>query len=340
MGREEQIIQEKLKKIQSLKAQGINPYPNKFDVKDYASNLQEKHSKLKPEAKTNDKARVAGRLLSFRDLGKISFGTLQDSSGKIQIVLQEKDTPKKVFEFVKKYIDSGDFIGLEGIIFRTKRGELSILVQKLELLSKAILALPEKFHGLEDKEERYRKRYLDLIVSQNVKETFLKRSAIINSIRSFLSKKGFIEVDTPVLQPLYGGGAAKPFISELNSLKMRVYMAISKELYLKRLIVGGFDKVYEMNRIFRNEGIDATHNPEFTMLETMWAYVDYNANMDLFEEMIESVSKKVLGTTKITYGDKEIDLKRPWKRMTINEAIKKFAKINCEKLSDSELAEF
>jgi len=340
MGREEQIIQEKLKKIQSLKAQGINPYPNKFDVKDYASNLQEKHSKLKPEAKTNDKARVAGRLLSFRDLGKISFGTLQDSSGKIQIVLQEKDTPKKVFEFVKKYIDSGDFIGLEGIIFRTKRGELSILVQKLELLSKAILALPEKFHGLEDKEERYRKRYLDLIVSQNVKETFLKRSAIINSIRSFLSKKGFIEVDTPVLQPLYGGGAAKPFISELNSLKMRVYMAISKELYLKRLIVGGFDKVYEMNRIFRNEGIDATHNPEFTMLETMWAFVDYNSNMDLFEEMVENVAKDILGKTKIMYQDKEIELKRPWKRMTMFEAIKKYAKIDVKKMNDDDLKEF
>jgi lysyl-tRNA synthetase class 2 len=278
--------------------------------------------------------------MNFRDIGKISFGVLQDSSGKIQIILQDEETPAKVSEFFKKYIDAGDFIGVEGPIFRTKRGELSIIVKKAELLSKSILPLPDKWHGLEDKEERYRKRYLDLIMSPDVKSVFQKRTAIINTVREFLNSKGFIEVDTPMLQPLYGGGAARPFTSELNALKMKVYLAISKELYLKRLIVGGFEKVYEINRIFRNEGIDATHNPEFTMLETMWAYVDYKANMDLFEEMIEHTAKKILGKTKITYGDKEIELKRPWKRLSLYESIEKFAKINAEKMSDEELKDF
>ncbi len=337
MARQEEIVKERLKKLEELKKLKINPYPHFYNKKDNSGDLQEKFKRLKSEETAKYKAKIAGRLMNFRDIGKISFGVLQDQDSKIQIVLQEKQTPAKILNFFKKFIDSGDFIGVEGPVFRTKRGELSILVKNLELLSKSILPLPDKWHGLEDKEERYRKRYLDLIMSPEVKQVFGKRIQIINTLREFLSMKGFIEVDTPMLQPLYGGGAARPFVSELHALKMQVYMAISKELYLKRLIVGGLEKVYEMNRIFRNEGIDSTHNPEFTMLETMWAYVDYTANMDLFEEMIEYTAKKVLGKTKIIYQGREIELKRPWKRMTLFEAIKKYVKINFGKMSDNEL---
>ncbi|MEK6825356.1 MAG: lysine--tRNA ligase [Nanoarchaeota archaeon] len=340
MGRQDEVLKERLKKIEEIKKLGINPYPHFFEKTDTAAMLQKEHEKLKPEQKSKANAKIAGRLVSLRDLGKIAFGVLQDESGKIQIVLQEPDTSEKVSTFFKKYIDLGDFAGVEGTLFRTKRGELSVLVKKAELLSKSLQSLPDKWHGLEDKEERYRKRYLDLIMSPEVKETFHQRSAIISTLRSFLESKGFIETDTPILQPLYGGGAARPFISELHALKMPVYLAISKELYLKRLIVGGFERVYEMNRIFRNEGIDATHNPEFTMLETMWAYVDYRANMDLFEEMVEFVAKKVRGTTKITYQEKEIELKRPWKRLTLYEAIKKYVKIDVASMSDNDLREF
>ena len=340
MGRQDEVVKERLRKLSELRKQGINPYPHSYEKADSSQVLQEKYAKLKPGIKSKQTAKIAGRLMALRDMGKIAFGVLQDDSGKIQVILQDSETPKKEIEFFKKYVDSGDFIGVEGPIFRTKRGELSVIVKKAELLSKSLLPLPDKWHGLEDKEERYRKRYLDLIMSPEVKSVFQKRSQIINSLREFLSMKGFIETDTPMLQPLYGGGAARPFISELNSLKMRVYMAISKELYLKKLIVGGLEKVYEMNRIFRNEGIDATHNPEFTMLETMWAYVDYKANMDLFEEMIEYVAKKVLGKTKINYQGKEIELKRPWKRLSLSEAIKKHAKINIERMDDKELREF
>ena len=340
MGRQDEIVKERMRKIEELKKQGISPYPHSFDKKDNSADLQAEHEKLKPEQKSKKTASVAGRLMTFRDMGKIAFGTLQDGSGKIQIVLQDGETPQKIFDFFKKYIDSGDFIGVEGQIFRTKRGELSVIVKEATLLSKSIAPLPDKWHGLEDKEERYRKRYLDLIMNQEVKSVFEKRSSIITALRQFLESKGFIEVDTPILQPLYGGGAARPFTSELHTLKMKVYMAISKELYLKRLIVGGFEKVYEMNRIFRNEGIDATHNPEFTMLETMWAFVDYNSNMNLFEEMIEYSAKKVLGTTKINYQGTEIDLKRPWQRMTMAESIKKYAKIDIEKMNEREIREF
>lgn len=340
MARQDEIIKERLRKIEELRKLNIEPYPHFFDKKHSISELQEKHAKLKAGEKSDSIAKTAGRIMIIRDIGKIIFAVMQDEQAKIQVVLQENETPKDILEFFRKFVDTGDIIGVEGKVFKTKTSELSILLKKLELLTKSILPLPDKWHGLEDKEERYRKRYLDLIISPEVKSVFLNRSKIIKALRDFLEEKGFIEVDTPVLQPLYGGGAAKPFVSELLSLKMKVYLAISKELYLKRLITGGFEKIYEMNRIFRNEGIDATHNPEFTMLETMWAYVDYRANMDLFEEMVEYVAKKVLGKTKIFYQGKEIELKRPWQRLTMYDSIKKFAKIDVEKMSDEELRTF
>src|SRR3990167_252397 len=234
MGREELIVGERLKKLEALKASGIDPYPYSYDKKDDASALQAKYVKLKPEAKAKYKAKIAGRLLNVRDLGKIAFGVLQDGNGKIQVVLQDDETPKKSREFFKKYIDSGDYIGVEGEVFRTKRGELSILVDKVELLSKSILPLPEKWHGLQDKEERYRKRYLDLVMNPEVKEGFEIRHKVIESIRKFMIERGYTEVQTPVLQPVYGGANAKPFKSRLNALDMEVYMRISNEMYLKR----------------------------------------------------------------------------------------------------------
>ena len=337
MTREEQITKERERKVEELRKQGIEPYAYKFDKKNSCLELQEKYSKLKAGKETKDKVKIAGRVMIIRSMGKISFLTLQDYSGKIQIVFQDKKTPEKEIKFLKKFIDTGDFIGIEGKIFRTKRGELSILASNLKLLSKSLKPLPEKWHGLKDKEDRYRKRYLDLIMDPKIKEIFVKRQKIINAFREFLTRKGFIEVDTPVLQPMYGGTSARPFLTELNSLKMQVYLRISNELYLKRLIVGGYEKIFEFSKDFRNEGIDSIHNPEFTLMETMWAYANYEDNMDFTEEMIEFIVKKVCGTTKINYQGKTIDFKRPWKRMSMVDAISKIAKIDVEKMSDEQL---
>ena len=337
MGRQEEMARLRLKKIEELRKQGIDPYPHTSEKKDSAGALQAEHKDLKPEQKVKDMVKVAGRLMSFRDLGKIAFGTLQDESGKIQVVLQSPDTSETVQEFFKKYIDQGDFIDIEGAVFRTKRGELSILVKKAEVLSKSLQALPDKWHGLEDKEERYRKRYLDLIMSPEVKEVFNKREKILDAIREFLKSKGFHEVDTPYLQTVYGGASARPFTTHLNALDINLYLAISPELYLKRLIVGGYEKVFTIARNFRNEGIDRWHNPEFTMMEIYQAYADYNDMMELTEDLYIFAAKKANGSTKVMFRDTEIDFKKPWKRMTMAEAIRVNANIDVEKLSAEEL---
>ncbi|NCN99420.1 lysine--tRNA ligase [Candidatus Pacearchaeota archaeon CG10_big_fil_rev_8_21_14_0_10_35_219] len=339
MGRKDQIISERLRKLKELKESGINPYPHKFDKKDYAGDLQEKYRGL-AKGKKSGKAKIAGRLMSFRDLGKIGFGVLRDGTGEIQIMLQEKETPEKFRKFMKKYIDAGDFIGVEGQIFRTKRGELSVIVKTFDLLSKSILSLPEKWHGLKDKEERYRKRYLDLIVSPDVKKVFDIREKALDAIRDFMKKRKFNEVDTPYLQTIYGGASAKPFKTHLNALDMDLYLAISPELYLKRLIVGGYEKVFTIARNFRNEGIDRWHNPEFTMMEIYQAYADYKDMMELFEDLWIYVMKKTIGTTKVKFRGKTIDFKKPWKRMTMSQAIKKFVGIDVENLTDKELFDF
>ena len=340
MGREEQIISERLGKIKELRDAKINPYPYSYDKKDNAADLITAHEKLKPEQKSKYKAKIAGRLMTVRDIGKIAFGVLQDSSGRIQIVLQDGETPKKVIDLFKKYINAGDFIGVEGVVFRTKRGELSVLMDKVEILSKSILPLPEKWHGLKDEEERYRKRYLDLLMNQEVREVFLKREKIIDAIREFLKSKGFLEVDTPYLQTIYGGAEARPFKTHLNALNIDLFLAISPELYLKRLTVGGFDKVFSIARNFRNEGIDRWHNPEFTMMEAYQAYADYNDMMDLFESIYEHACKKVLDTTKVKINDVVLDFKKPWKRMTMAEAIKKYAEIDVLKMDEKKLLKF
>ncbi len=339
MAREQEIIKERLKKIQELKEKGIEVYKYSFDKKNSADDLQKEYAKLKNGQATKNKAKIAGRVMIVRELGKINFMSLQDSSGKIQIILQQDKTPEKIIDFFKKYIDAGDFIGTEGTIMRTERGELSILAEKIEILSKALLPLPEKWHGLQDKEERYRKRHLDLIMSPEVKKVFETRQKIIDAIREFLKEKGFVEADTPILQPLYGGAAAKPFKTELNALKMPLYLRISNELYLKRLIIGGMEKIYEFSKDFRNEGIDATHNPEFLQIEIYQAYADYEEMMKLCEEIYKHVAKKILGKTIIEYQGKKIDLGK-WQKISMLDAIKKYAKIDVEKMGEQELVKF
>jgi lysyl-tRNA synthetase class 2 len=269
-------------------------------------------------------------------MGKASFGNIQDQSGQIQFYIREDDVGKNLYHIFKK-LDLGDIIGVKGTIFRTKMGEISVYAEEFELLAKSVRPLPEKFHGLKDVEIRYRQRYLDLISNPEVKEIFVKRTEIIKAMREFLDSKGFLEVETPILQKIYGGANARPFKSFLHDLKMDIYMRISDELYLKRLVTGGFEKVYEIGKDFRNESIDRTHNPEFTVMECYWAYVDYNDMMKLTEEMIEFIAKKVLGKTKIEYQGNKIDLKAPWKRMTMKDSIKKFAEIDLDEYNDEEL---
>jgi len=335
MEAENQLIEQRLQKLKALYEKGINPYPYKFDKKNNAGEILEKFAKLKKEEHTQSKVSVAGRIMTFRPMGKAGFLHLQDETGKIQVYARE-DKLGKNYEIFRK-LDLGDIIGVHGLIFRTKMGEITIEAEKIELLCKSLRPLPEKWHGLKDIEARYRQRYLDLIVNPEVKKTFILRGLIIKHMREFLESRGFIEVDTPVLQPIYGGTNARPFKSVLHELKMPVYLRISNELYLKRLVVGGFEKIFEFSKDFRNEGIDSTHNPEFTLMETMWAYADYKDNMDLFEEMVEDIAKKVLGTTKIEYRGEKIDVKRPWKRMSVAESLIKIAGIDVEKMPDKEL---
>ncbi len=329
MGREEEIIKEREKKISELRKKGVNPYAYRFDKKDSVEKAL--------RVKSGTKVKTAGRVMTCRQIGKIMFSDLQDFSGKIQLVFQDKETPAKDFNFFCKYIDIGDIVGVEGKITKTKTGQQSILVKKLTLLTKSLLPLPSKWYGLQDKEERYRKRYLDMIMNPEVKKVFEKRTKVIDAIREFMVKKQYVEVQTPILQPIYGGGFARPFESKLNALDMNVYMRISNEMYLKRLLVGNFEKVFEFSIDFRNEGIDKSHNPEFLLFEAMTAYSDYNDGMVLIEKLTEYVVKKVNGSTKVRYKDKIINFKTPWKRISVRNAIKKYCKIDIEKTSDSEL---
>jgi len=330
MGRKEQIINERVKKVEELRKRGTNPYTYRFDKKDSVEKCLK--SGLRSKVKT------AGRIMTKRDIGKIIFSDLQDFSGKIQIVFQDKETPKKFFDFFRKYIDIGDIIGVEGKIIKTKTGQISILIKKLELLTKSTLPLPSKWYGLQDKEERYRKRYLDLIMNPEIKDVFEKRGKIIEAIREFMKSKEFTEVETPILQPNYGGASARPFESRLNALKMRVYMRISNELYLKRLIVGGYEKIFEFSPDFRNEGIDRVHNPEFIQVETMWAYADYKDNMKFTEDMISYAVKKVMGKTKLKIQGREINFKTPWKRIKFLDILNRETKVNFSKIKNFEEA--
>lgn len=332
---EAELIKDRERKLKEIRDFGSNPYAYNFDVKNSAKELHDKFSKLKKEEKTKTKVSIAGRVMALRDMGKAAFGNIQDQTGKIQFYIRKEDV-KDQYKIFKR-LDLGDIIGIKGIIFKTKTGELSIWVHDFQLLTKSMRPLPEKFHGLKDTELRYRQRYVDLIVNPEVKEVFLKRAKIYQSIREFLDKKGFVEVQTPILQTQYGGGHAKPFVTSINAWNMPMYLRIAYELHLKRLLVGGLEKVYDLSSCFRNEGVDKTHNPEFAMMEIQMAYGDYNDAMKLTEELWEFVAKKANGSTKLDYQGTKIDLKSPWKRMTMVDALRKFAKIDVDKLDDEQL---
>ena len=338
MGREEQIIEERLKKLKALKAEGIEPYPAKANITYTASELQEKYKKLKSEEASKDKVSVAGRIMTTRSFGKIAFCVLDDGTATIQLLLQEPETPKKVFDYLASYIDTGDFVNAEGTIFRTKRGELSVQLKKLEILTKSILPLPEKWHGLKDDEERLRKRYLDILMNPEVKAMFIRKSKFWNTIRTFLLEKGFLEVETPVLENSAGGASATPFATHHNALDLDVYLRISMgELWQKKLMVAGYPKTFEIGRQFRNEGMDAEHLQDYTQMEFYWAYANYEQGMELVEEMYKRVAKEVYGKTKFKVGEHEFDLSKKWVRIDYSTEIKKQTGVDIFKATESEL---
>jgi len=333
MPTEKELIDERIRKLDELRKLGINPYPYSYKRTHHAADILTAYKGLKPEQRSGKKAAIAGRILAMRKLGKIAFAHVQDQTGKLQFFF--KDSTKD-FELLRLF-DIGDWIGAEGEIITTKTGEISLDVENFQMLCKSIRPLPDKFHGLRDVELRYRHRYVDLTMNRDVLAVAMKRIAITNAIRDFFREKGFLEVETPVLQPVYGGANARPFVTHHHDLNMQMYLRISLELYHKRLVVGGFEKVFEIGHVFRNESIDREHNPEFTLLECYQAYADYHDMMELTEDVYNYVAKKVLGTTKITYQGKEIDLKKPWKRLRMVDAIRQFTKIDVEKLGDADL---
>jgi lysyl-tRNA synthetase class 2 len=328
-----ELLQIRRDKLTALKQEGNDPFEiTTYDVTNSAEEIHNNFESLEGKV-----ASIAGRVMGFRDMGKASFLDLRDATSRIQVYVKVDVVTPEVYENIKKW-DIGDIIGVNGEIFRTRRGEISIKALELTLLAKSLLPLPEKFHGLKDMELRYRQRYLDLIVNPNVKETFVKRSLILREIRNYLDNSGFLEVETPVLQTVVGGAAARPFNTHHNALDLDMHLRISLELYLKRLIVGGFDKVYEIGRVFRNEGVSPRHNPEFTLLELYQAYTDFEGMMNLTENLIKEVAQKVLGTTKINYGDIEIDLSKPFERLSMIDAVKKYADIDFNEIETLEQA--
>ncbi len=324
MGREELIIQERIKKLHEIRAAGVNPYPNKYPKTHNSEELIKKYNALKNGSVTKDKSKICGRVMSVRDFGKIAFAVIQDDSGKIQVTFQKDETPEKTRTMFSKWIDVGDFIGVEGTIIRTERGELSILAKNLEILTKSILPLPEKYHGLKDDEGRLRKRYLDILTDPEVKQIFIRKSKFWNTMRQFLIEKGFIEVETPVLETSAGGAAATPFKTHHNSLDLDVFLRISMgELWQKKLMVAGFEKTFEIGRQFRNEGMDAEHLQDYTQMEFYWGYANYEDGMDLVEEMYKQIAKEVYNKTKFTIGEHTFDLSKPWKKIDYSQTVKR-----------------
>ena len=316
-----ELIEQRIKKLTELRQSGIEPFGSSFYAEDHASELLNKFGSVEKEALEANpvSCSLAGRIISMRDFGKAAFAHIQDTTGKIQVYFKKDMLGEK--QIIVKKLDIGDIIGLKGKLFRTKTNELTVEVNDIVFLTKSLKPLPEKWHGLKDIETRYRQRYVDLIVNPEVRQTFVKRSIVIKAIRDFLESKGFIEVETPMMHPIPGGATARPFKTHHNALGIDLYLRIAPELYLKRLLVGGYERVYELNRNFRNEGISTKHNPEFSMLEFYIAYRDYHFLMSFTEELITHVSKKTLGTLKIPYGDTIIDLTPPWPRISMLEAL-------------------
>jgi len=323
------LEQDRLDKLARLRELGIDPYGRRFDgVTSSASARAAFEASPVPQGeKTADPVRVAGRIVLFRDIGKLIFITLQDSSGRIQVALSKRDLDETTWS-VAKLLDLGDLIGVDGPMGRTRTGELTVWARALTVLAKSLLPPPEKWHGLSDVELRYRRRYVDLFANPDVADVFKKRSAIIDHIRRFLTDRGFLEVETPMMQPIYGGAAAKPFVTHHNALDMDLYMRISPELYLKRLLVGGLERVFEINRNFRNEGISTRHNPEFTMLELYQAYADYSDMMEITEQMVSTAAAAVCGSMKLPFGKLELDYTPPWRRATYAELLAEHADVD------------
>ncbi len=331
---EQDLKNVKIEKLKKLKEKNIDPYPRIYKVTHKAAKMIEDFSKLE---KDKTKVKAAGRLMLMRMHGKAGFCHIKDDTGMIQIYVRLDfigEEKLKIF----KLLDIGDIIGVEGEIFKTHTDEITIKVENFTLLSKSLLPLPEKWHGLSDIEARYRQRYLDLIMNDDIKKNFRIRSSAIRFIRNFLQDKGFLEVETPMMQPIYGGAAARPFVTHHNTLDMDLYMRIAPELYLKRLLVGGFEKVFELNRNFRNEGISTKHNPEFTMMELYQAYADYNDMMDINEDLICSLVKEIKGSEEIEYQGGKLNFKKPWARMTYLEAVKKYTDVDFTNIKDEKEA--
>jgi len=342
----EQLRETRIEKANTLREKGVNPYPYSYDVSNSIESLFANFDKLKESQKN---VSIAGRITSIRGMGKVSFAHLQDQTGKIQLHIRIDEVGEEVFD-IYKLLDLGDFVGITGHLFITKTEEKTVWVKKFEILSKSIRPLPvikskeeegetKVFHEFSDKEQRYRQRYADLAVHEDVRNTFIQRTKIVSAIRNFLDSKNCMEVDTPVLQPIYGGAMAEPFITHHNALDTQLYLRIADELYLKRLLVGGFERVYEFSRDFRNEGMDRFHNPEFTMLELYVAYWDYRDMKSLVEEMISEVARTVNGTTEVTYQGVTIDLKPPWKEITYYDALKEYAGVDLYGASKKDIIE-
>ncbi len=317
-----ELIEQRMKKLEELRQSGIEPFGGSFYAENHASELHDKCASIEKETLEANpvSCSLAGRIIAMRDFGKAAFAHIQDTTGKIQVYFRKNVLGEK-YTLLKK-LDIGDIIGLKGRLFRTKTNELTVEVDDFVFLTKSLRPLPEKWHGLRDVETRYRQRYVDLIVNPQVRETFVKKSFIVKAMRDFLESKGFIEVETPMMQPIPGGATAKPFKTHHKALGIDLYLRIAPELYLKRLLVGGYERVYELNRNFRNEGISTKHNPEFSMLEFYIAFRDYKFLMSLTEELITYVAQKTLGTLKIPYGEEVIDLTPPWPRITMFDALK------------------
>lgn len=326
------LVAVRLQKLAALEKEGIDPFGQRFDCTHLAREIKENYARLEGE-----RVKVAGRIMAKRRHGRASFADLQDTSGKLQVYLREEKVGKGAYNLFH-LLDIGDLVGIEGIVFKTKTGEVSVEVQTLTLLAKSLSPLPEKWHGLRDVEQRYRQRYLDLIVNPAVKDAFILRTKIIKALRAFLDQRGFLEVETPMMHLVAGGASARPFVTHHHALDLDLYLRIAPELYLKRLLIGGFEKVYELGRVFRNEGISTKHNPEFTILEVYEAYTDYEKMMVLAEEMIAWVAAEVLRTQKVSYQGEEIDLTPPWPRLPMLTAVTQYSGINFAEVETAEEA--
>jgi lysyl-tRNA synthetase, class II len=333
------LIKERIRKLEEIRESGVNPYPYQFDKTHDAKQINDKYDLIEKEAIGEEAVSVAGRIMQCRKMGKASFFHIQDETGKIQVYIRQNDVGEDQYALFKK-TDIGDIVGVKGSIFKTKTGEVSVYAKDLTLLCKSLRPLPEKFHGIQDQELKYRKRYLDLIMNPETKDMFRKRAKVIQLVRRFLDDIGFLEVDTPVLQTIYGGTNAKPFTTHINAYNMQMYLRVAPELYLKRLLVGGFEKVYEIARNFRNEGADQTHNPEFSMIEWYEAYVDYHVMMDRAEAMIKSIAKAVNGSDKLDVFEETIEIDYEWPRLAMTDAIKQYLEIDVITMSLDDLQSF